>query len=328
MKTAISKVGLMTQEITLGLSEGNYLVEQVEIPPVVKEKVNVTVLPGTVALLGGVKYKGQEMPYKLIREVVGNKKAATTAYLVPDKLVDSISVSFFGGQHMVAISSLPSAKAKFSIVGTATVEVSDFKELANYFKRSMTKEELVAEINTSLRGHLSNEVSVAASKYITPSTTEVTLRAALDDVAREVISSKKTASAMMAMGLILSARGISMHINALDDAEDKIKLINDALTDKAIANLDNDLLDRAADELAAARKHDVDMTLARNTTTRNTNNNDTITTNNNGNAPVVINKGDKQDKHQGGNAQKSYCINCGAKIPGNAKFCPSCGQKQ
>ena len=328
MKTAISKVGLMTQEITLGLSEGNYLVEQVEIPPVVKEKVNVTVLPGTVALLGGVKYKGQEMPYKLIREVVGNKKAATTAYLVPDKLVDSISVSFFGGQHMVAISSLPSAKAKFSIVGTATVEVSDFKELANYFKRSMTKEELVAEINTSLRGHLSNEVSVAASKYITPSTTEVTLRAALDDVAREVISSKKTASAMMAMGLILSARGISMHINALDDAEDKIKLINDALTDKAIANLDNDLLDRAADELAAARKHDVDMTLARNTTTRNTNNNDTITTNKYGNAPVVINKGDKQDKHQGGNAQKSYCINCGAKIPGNAKFCPSCGQKQ
>ena len=69
MKTAISNVGLMVQNITLGLSEGNYLVEQVEIPPIVKGKVNVTVLPGTIALLGGVKYKGQEIPYQLIREV-------------------------------------------------------------------------------------------------------------------------------------------------------------------------------------------------------------------------------------------------------------------
>lgn len=324
MKTAISNVGLTTQNLTLGLSEGNYLVEQVEIPPIKKEKVNVTVLPGTIALIGGVKYKGQEMPYKLVREVVGNKKNATTAYLLPDKLMDSISVPFFGGQHVVSISSLPSAKAKFSIVGTATVEVADFKELANYFKRSMTKEELVAEINANLRGHLTNEVSMAASKYITPTTTEVTLRAALDEVAKAVISSKKTASALMNMGLILSARGLSMHINALDDAEDKIKLINDALADKAIANLDNDLLDRAADELERARNHDVNMVLAKNTTTRNNNNNDTITTNNNGNAPVVINKGGNQPKQQGG---KNFCPNCGNKITGNGRFCPNCGQQ-
>ena len=324
MKAAISTVGLMTQNLTLGLSEGNYLVEQVEIPPIVKGNVNVTVLPGTIALIGGVKYKGQEMPYKLVREVVGNKKNATTAYLLPDKLMDNISVAFFGGQHVVSISSLPTAKAKFSIVGNATVEVADFKELANYFKRSMTKEELVAEINANLRGHLTNEVSVAASKYITPTTTEVTLRAALDDVAREVISSKKTASALMNMGLILSARGLSMHINALDDAEDKIKLINDALADKASANLDNDLLDRAADELERARNHDVNMVLAKNTTTRNNNNNDTITTNNNGNAPVVINKGGNQPKPQGG---KNFCPNCGAKITGNGRFCPNCGQQ-
>jgi rubrerythrin len=314
----------MTQNLALGLSEGNYLVEQVEIPPIVNGNVNVTVLPGTIALIGGVKYKGQEMPYKLVREVVGNKKNATTAYLLPDKLMDNISVAFFGGQHVVSISSLPTAKAKFSIVGNATVEVADFKELANYFKRSMTKEELVAEINANLRGHLTNEVSVAASKYITHTTTEVTLRAALDDVAREVISSKKTASALMNMGLILSARGLSMHINALDDAEDKIKLINDALADKAIANLDNDLLDRAADELERARNHDVNMALAKNTTTRNNNNNDTITTNNNGNAPVVINKGGNQPKPQGG---KNFCPNCGAKITGNGRFCPNCGQQ-
>ena len=322
MRIATSKVGLITQEIILGLSDSNILVEQVEMPPISRDRVNIIVLPGTVAVIGGVKYKGQELPYKLTRAVVGNKRTATTIYLLPDKLMDNITVTFFGGQHMVSISSLPFAKAKFSIVGTATVEVADFKALANYFKRSITKEQLVAEINATLRGHLSNEVSVAASKYITNETTEVTLRSALNDVAKDVISSKKTASALMNMGLALSARGISMHINALDDAEDKIKLINDALADKAIAGLNNDLLDRMADELAASRKHDIDMLLAKNTSTRNSN--DTVTTNTttNSTGPIVINN--IQDDSS---IKKNYCMVCGAKIPAEAGFCPSCGRK-
>lgn len=321
MRTIESKVGLMSQEFTLGLSDSNYLVEEVQLPQLVRERLNITILPGTVAVLGGVKYKGQELTYKLSRIVVAPKGSATSVYLFPDKMVDSITVPFFGGQHMVSISSLPLAKAKFSIVGSATVEVADFKELAYYYKRSMTKEELVADINANLRGHLSNEVAAAASEHITPETTEVTLRAALNDVAKDVISSKKTATALMNMGLMLSARGISMHINALEDAEDKMKLINDALMDKAIASLDDDLLDRAADALAASRKHDIDMTLAKNTTTSNTNSN--ITTTANGNAVVVNAKDNSSD---GGG--KKFCMNCGAKIPNDkAKFCPGCGNK-
>ena len=197
MKTAMSKVGLFSQDITLGISGSEYLVEEVELPPIARDRVNVTVLPGTVAVLAGVKYKGQQFPYKLTRAIVGNKKNATTVFLMPDKMMDNISISFFGGQHVVSLSSMPTAKAKFSIVGNALVEVADHKELANYFKRSMTREELVAEINASMRGHLSNEVSVAASKYITPDTTEITLRAALDDVAKEVISSRKTATSLL-----------------------------------------------------------------------------------------------------------------------------------
>lgn len=324
MKKAISKIGLLSQDITLGLSDGDYLVEQVELPAIARDKVNVTVLPGTVAILGGVKYKGSEIPYKLTRAIVGSKGSAITAYLVPDKLVDSITVSFFGGQHMVSLSSLPTAKAKFSIVGSATVEVSDFKELAKYFKRSMTKDELVEEINATLRPHLSNEVQTAASQFITSDTTEVTLRAALNDVAKAVISSKKTASALMNMGLMLSARGISMHLNALDDTEDKIKLINDALTDKAIASLDNDLLDRAADDLAAARKHELDMALAGNTTTRNTNTN--VSTNGGGN--VVINNNGKNDMDDDKNDKGSFCPHCGKKVSGSGvKFCAHCGKK-
>ena len=325
MRTAPSQIGLFSQDLTLGLSDSNYLVEQLELPPIVRRTVNVTVLPGTVAVIGGMEFKGQKMPYKLPNSIVGSKKATTPIFLMPDKMFDNISISFFGGQHVVSLSSMPMAKAKFSIVGSALVEIMDHRDLANYFNRSMTRDALVQEVNATMRSHLSNEVMTAASKYITPSTTEITLRAALNDVAKEVLSSRKAANALMQMGLMLSARGISMHLNALDDAEDKFKQINDALMNKAISSLDNDLLDRAADELAAARKHDVDVILAKNTTTHN--NNDTLTTNTNGNAPVVISKGGCKNGEDSDSKQR-FCMHCGAKLPDSgAKFCPACGRK-
>lgn len=304
MRIATSKVGLLAQEFVLGLSDSNMLVEQVELPPIARDRVNVLVLPGTVAVIGGVKYKGQELPYKLNRAVVGSKHAATAIYLLPDKRMDTINVSFFGGQHMVSNSALPSVKAKFSIVGTATVEIADFKALANYVKRTITKEQLVEEINATLRAHLSNEVSVAASRYITAETTEVTLRSALNDVAKDVISSKKTISALMNMGLALSARGISMHINALDDAEDKIKLINDVLADKEAAPLHHDL---PAQDASAE------------------NSDDTVTTDPTTNSSEPVEIDDMPDDTCG---DDHYCRVCGAEIPAEAAFCPLCGRER
>ena len=126
-------MSLFVQEIVLRLSDEKYLIEKTALPPLVKDKIDLSVAPGTVAIVGGTTYKGRETPYKLTREVVGLKRAATDAYLYPDKPFDGIAVTFFGGQHIVSVSSLPSAKAKFSIVGTASLEISDFRDLAAYF---------------------------------------------------------------------------------------------------------------------------------------------------------------------------------------------------
>lgn len=316
-------MGLFVENVTLKLSNPDFVIEKVTLPPITKGKVDLVVVPGTVAVVGGVKYKGQELPYKLTREIVGSKSTGVDVYLFPDKMFDSVSVSFFGGQHIVSISSLPTAKAKFSIVGTANLEVSEYTELANYFKRSMTKEELVQEINAGVRSHLTNEVSSVASKYITPDTTEVTLRAALDNISQDVMKSRKTAAMLMNMGLILSARGLTMRLNSLDDADDKFKIINDALTDKAIASLNDDLLDRQDRQEQAKRQHEVDIIRAQRTNIDESTSTDTrnINTNTNGGNVTIVDGSGKV------NPNKRFCPECGNQVTPNAKFCPNCGNK-
>lgn len=316
-------MGLFVQKITLNLSGNDYVVERLDDIKLDKNKIDVYIAPGTRAIIGGVSYKGQETPYKLSRDLIGSKQTGASVYLYPDKSFDSISLTFFGGQHTVSVSSLPQAKAKFSIVGSATVEISDYKDLAEYFKRSLTRQDLVDEITKNFRPHLADEVGTAASKYITPSTTEVTLRAALDSVAKEVIQSRKTASLLMRMGLRLSERGISMHLNPLDDADNIINEINEALKDSAVTSIGTEAEER---RLAAARKHELDMakvnrsTFTDNTETRN------INTNTNGGTVNII---DPNSKSGSGHAPaKRFCTECGKEVSKDgAKFCPFCGAK-
>lgn len=320
MNNVVSKVGLFSQDITLNLSDNKYLIEKVKLPKIVREKVNINVMPGTIAVWNHLEFKGQ---LKSTCQIFGSNEMDQFIYLVPDKLFDSITLHFFGGQHQLSISSLPAARAKYAIVGIATVEITDYKELVNYFKDSMTRDELVEEIDNALRQHLSNEVNVAVSRFITPETTELNIASVLNEVAKEVVKSNKTKMLLNNMGLILSSKGISMHLNPIDDTEEKVKTINDKLTDKAIASLDDDLRNRDADDLAVARKHELDMLLAKNTTTTNSN----INVNKSGSGNVTIN-----NKNASGNTDKKHrdkrsCNYCGKKIIGEeAKFCTYCGK--
>ena len=253
MRTAKSKVGLFTQEITLGLSDESFLVEKVEIPPIVRDRVDLTVLPGTVALTDDVGVPRTSGFYKLTRSHFGNKSASTVVALYPNKIIDNITITFFGGQHVLSISSLPMAKAKFAIVGTATAEIRNFELLAKYFPSSMTKDDLMKEIKEKWCAHLNDEAMRAASKCITPETNEITLRAALDEIANEMIAGQKMNAMLKNFGLKLSVNGITMHVNSLEDSEDKMRIINDALTGKALASLANDLITPASSPAATDR---------------------------------------------------------------------------
>lgn len=57
------KIGFFSQEFTVGLSQGDYVLEKVTLPPIKKKNIVFRVQPGTVALVGGQKFKGAGTAY-------------------------------------------------------------------------------------------------------------------------------------------------------------------------------------------------------------------------------------------------------------------------
>jgi membrane protease subunit (stomatin/prohibitin family) len=103
----------------------------------------------------------------------------------------------------------------------------------------------------------------------------------------------------------------------LDQAEELMDAINNALADKAIISLNNDVLDREEREKAAAREHEIAMARANRTDISEST--ETRNYNTNGGNVTINNPAPKN---------KRYCPECGTEITSaNAKFCPSCGQK-
>jgi|GEM_PF-1865514 len=318
------KIGFFSQEFTVGLSQGDYVLEKVTLPPIKKKNIVFRVQPGTVALVGGQKFKGAGTAYELSSlSFTDGKNVSCDIFLFPDKHFESVTVNFFGGQHEVTLSAALSkmARAKFAIVGSASIEIADYKDLARYYNRSLTKEELVEEINKNYRVHLTNEVSATASKYITPETTEVDLQAKLNEIVADVMqNSRKTSTMMFDMGLMISQRGISLHLNPLDDADEKFKLLSDALMKKELDSYAQDERDREAKERQAERQHEIDKIRAENTTREESDS--TKNYSNNGTAPLTIN-----DRTGSGREDGYFCDECGKKVRPGAKFCPHCGEK-
>ena len=322
-------MGLFTQDIKLALSKGEYVIEKVTLPPIKKKNIDLSVAPGTVAIINRQAYKGQGFAYKLTDVAIGASKGTElVAYLYPDKMFDNIPITFFGGQHSVTLSSAVSgfAKAKFSIVGNATLELSDYRDLATHFDRSVTKQDVIDEVNKNVRIHLTNEVSSAASKYIVEGTTEIVLAGKLNEIAADVMQTRKAATVFMQMGLMLSQRGISLHINPLEEADEMFKKLQEALMRREMEGFDRDRLDREERERQAQRDHEINLIRAQNTTREESDNTNTI--NNNG-APVTAPapQANPAPTPQAQSSGQKYCGECGAKLKPGAKYCNACGAK-
>jgi hypothetical protein len=320
-------MGLFTQDIKIGLSNNEYVVEKITLPPIKKKNIDLFVAPGTIAYINKQTFKGQGVPFKINDATLGaNRGVELEAFLYPDKTFDNISISFFGGQHSVTLSSARSglAKAKFSIVGNATIELSDYKDLASYFNRTVTKQDIVDEVNKNCRVHLTNEVCACASSYITDGTTEIDLQSKLNAIASDIMQSRKAASVFMQMGLMLSQRGVSMHINPLEEADEMFKVLNEALLRAEVEGFDKDRLDREERDREAQRRHEIDLIRAQNTVREESD--QTRTINSNGNAGnVTINE---TPRPASSSAQgKKFCSECGAELKPGAKFCNECGTK-
>lgn len=305
-------MGLFSQDVTVGLENPKNVIEKISFA-VSKGKVNFAVKDGSIAVVGGVKLRHQSAPYVLERKELGILKGnKCDVFVFADKPFEKVSVNFFGGQHQVSLSSLKGAKAKFSIVGNAEIEIMDYIALAKHYDKTISKEEIVEDINNNYRSHLTNEIASAASRYITNETTEVTLMAALSQISNDVISSsRKTATILADMGLALSRRGISLRLNSLDETDEIVSKINNAINEEAIASISD-----ARQKEKIKDEHDFEINRIRAENTKITENTENI--NSNGNNPVHITHTGKDDR---------YCDQCGTKVSSTAKFCPSCGNK-
>jgi hypothetical protein len=138
------------------------------------------------------------------------------------------------------------------------------------------------------------------------------------------MQSRKAASVFMQMGLMLSQRGVSMHINPLEEADEMFKVLNEALLRAEVEGFDKDRLDREERDREAQRRHEIDLIRAQNTVREESD--QTRTINSNGNAGnVTINE---TPRPASSSAQgKKFCSECGAELKPGAKFCNECGTK-
>ena len=316
-------MGLFTQEISLKLSKSSYLIEKVTLPVIKKKKIELKVETGTIAIINGMTYKGQGKPHELYAETLDAQKGTElTAYLYSDKFYDSFPINFMGGKHTVKLSSAVSgyARGNFAVVGTIDVEIFDYKDLAAFFDCTITKEDVIEEINKNYRSHISNEINSAVSARITEDTTEVGLKGLLTTVVDDVLRSRQAVNVLMKMGLAMSKRGFTMHINPVDNAEEITKKLNDALVDKELEGFNKDKLDREELERQRQREHEINLIKAGNTKVEEST--ETKNINSNGNNPVTINEAGK-----GADNDKKFCGECGAQLKPGSKYCNFCGAK-
>lgn len=312
-------MGLFTQEITLGLSKPSNVIEKEEIV-LKKTKINLYVKKGSVVYVGTQAYKGSTDFYEIDASMLGGrKKDSVTVYITPDKTFDTMLIKFFAGKHKCSISYKPEAKADFSIIGEVEVMINDYQLLTETFDKTMTKEELVEELNNSYRQILGNEIGQAADRYITLQTTENDLAASINKIIKDVFSTgRKASSVFQKIGLVIVPSSISLQVQPLEDADEIMATILNKINEKAIASLDDEEKEREYQrkqtEIQAERDHEINLERAKHTSISE----QKTEINNNGNGNVTI-KQESKDR---------FCTNCGAKIPSGALFCPSCGTKQ
>lgn len=312
-------MGLFTQDITLELSNPDYVIEKVELA-LKKNKINLYVKKGFQAYIGSTCYKGRSELYEIDAEMMGGrKKDSVTAFIFPDKTFDTISIKFFAGKHKCSISYKPDAKADFSILGEVEVMINDYQLLKEAIDKTITKDELVELIKKNYREQLGNEISQAADKFITNETTENDLNASLSNIIKEVFTnSRRAANSFQKMGLIIMPGSINLTVEPFEDTDEFIATILNKINKKALDSFDEEEKEkeylRKKEELEASRKHEIDLERAKHTSIQ-----EQITdVNSSGDGNVTINQ-QSPDK---------FCVSCGVKISRSATFCPSCGAKQ
>lgn len=298
-------MSLFTQEIRLGLSNPDYVIEKVDFNKFEKANVEFTIASGTIAYINGIAYKSGNV----VKFSKNELESIRTVYLSSSTSDLEINIpKFFGGSYNLAISFSPTARGEFALVGDTTIRVDDYSSMIRKYQKTMTKGELEKQVSNEFRKHILSEISSIVNKYKTNSITEADLGALIPKIIEDFKYNTERSSKKEIEELGVYVTKITLKINVLEETEHKINKLREELEKKAVREINEDV--RLEEE--KKRQHEIELEKAKNTkiTERKEEINKTI----NG----------KEETEE----LKKFCSNCGKKIVvEDANFCAYCGKE-
>lgn len=319
-------MGLFVQDIKVGLSNPEHIVEKITIKNIKKGKINLFVRPGCnciIPTLGYNEFLGKTEPYQLTRDsFVQTKGESCDVFVYSDKGV-SIPVPFFGGQYNLPIPGAHGLRGTYALVGTCYLQVTDYSKISLKYGDSVTEQEVIEDLKTNYRKAISDEISLYANKLLSGDIDETKFNSVTDKIVSSMIEdSGKANSVLRELGLRLSAKRTTMHLNPLEDVEEITKKVSEKQIETTMYDMDSNKRKDDADKLAAERQFEIDHMKAQNTRVSESKQDTNINKTLNGNI-----KDDSEKKKQV-KEEFSFCPGCGQKITFiDAVFCPKCGRK-
>lgn len=317
--SVVVKNGFFDQKIRLRLSNPEYLIEKVNIGKISKSKIELMVEEGTNALIAGMEYQGRPQPYSLIPEnFVGKRGEESVVYLYSSKWFDKMSFKFPVDVYTLGIDVLKGAKGKYALNAQANVEIADFKQLVTNYGKTVTREELLGELETKIRAELSSVVkSVASQSYSSDLNSSQFLGKVQGDI-ENIIREVKRGTSINTLGLIINRSSIKFYLNEMAETKEYIASVTGKINESAEYHLNDDRRKDQNEQRDKERQHEIDMERAGNTriteSTQNINKN--------------INGKEEKKPAQKQEQKKKFCTHCGTKLENpNAKFCSNCGEK-
>ena len=312
---------LFTDKVDLSMKDSrSHLIEKY-VFDVRKRNIEIKVASGYEAIINGTEKIGPNEKRVYTKKLIGDNVVA----FVYQKSTNlrPLSIPFAAGQHTISLDAHKTAKVRFALVGTAQINIVDYKDLAKYFDNTLSYEEIERALLDSFRPMLSAQLQASAKTHINSASTDVSIANDLRAIAADGIRNAALKGTLMNMGLMISASGISLWLNPIGDSAEVIEAINARFNEAALEEFDEAKVAKAREwekeDKLIDNQHEIDVINAENTNTQNRNQSNTY--NYNGNVP-------NQEVHvHGQQNQKRFCSVCGAKLEGNANFCPNCGNR-
>lgn len=319
MSESTVKVGLFDQKIKLSLSNPDYLIEKVSLGKIVKSKIELLIVEGTCALIAGREYTGRNTVYDLyVEDMVAKKGEECIVYLYSNKFFDKLSFKFPVDVYSLEIDVLKGAKGKYALNAQASVEISDHKELVLNYGKTVTRDDLLAELETKVRQELkSTAMAVASSLYSSELTANEFLgkvQGNIDEILREI----RRGTSINALGLVVNRSSIKFYVNEMAETKEYIAKVTGKINEGAEYHINDDRRKDQNEAIEKEREHEINLKRAGNT--RITESTQTINKN--------INGKEESHKTEKKEPKKKFCSHCGSKIENDkAKFCANCGEK-